>query len=109
MGLPVDDEQRDEGEAGESQTEAAIRTPPPISKKRKNKKRYFVSHEHPDSHDSLKFLISHRSHRQDDECNEAFVGPCSEADVCRSFCLSSLPDDCGSTSPTVNMKAVCDD
>lgn len=49
MGLPAEDEQRDEGEGGESQTEAAVRTPPPINKKRKTKKRYFVSHEHPDS------------------------------------------------------------
>lgn len=34
------------------------------------------------------------------------VGPCSKADVCPSLCLSSLPDDCASISPTANMKVV---
>lgn len=72
--------------------------------------------EHPDSYNfiacprgsfvivfSLVLIIKRMVEVHDEES----VEPCSKADVCPSFCLSCLPDDCGSVSPTANMKVVC--
>lgn len=145
MGLPVDspdrnddahkyeqhgeDREEEEGDGGESQTEASTRPLllPINKKKRKNKKRYFTAGSPPFDlfpiagvlPDSYEFVTCSRRLfpvfvfslvlivlGKVDERNETFVGPRSKADVCPSFCLSSLSDDCGSTSPTANTRAV---
>lgn len=101
-----------QGERSESPAEAC--TPAASSKRR-----YFtagsppvvhlqlcrcITAKHRDSSDvileALQFSFPHSS----SSFNETTVGPCSKADV--SFCLSSLPDASGSTSPTASMKVV---
>lgn len=124
MGLPEDSddgasqyEQRGEGAGGESQTESQVSKPqlPVGRKKRKSRKRYHSKLKTPRGNVLLFYSCLFPRPITSQWTSSIWVvvvfllfsAVCSDAVVCPSLCLCFLPDDCGSTSPTANMKVVC--